>query len=349
MTKSGIVTPALSKVIVDIVLGYSGGIDSQTTAQQLIAAGHRVIALTIETIDDREMMLRAEESARNMNIEWLGYDAKELFECEIIDYFCHSYSIGHTPAPCTLCNPKIKWKILREVADKLGIEHIATGHYVNIERHNDKYYIAKGIDSNKDQSYYLWGLEQDILRRAITPMGQRIKSEVKLSYSDKRESMSICFVRGLHYTEFLASRGLSMPSGDIADSMGNICGSHNGISRYTIGQRRGKGIPEGMRVIDIDAKYNRLIVGDIQRLYKHKLYVEQCNIVDEKELLAADDITIKIRGIGRNPELAVKVERCGCGYVVTSPDAAWAPAKGQPLVFYRNNLVIGGGIVVDFE
>ena len=161
--------------------------------------------------------------------------------------------------------------------------------------------------------------------------------------------MGICFLNGAHYTDFLSSQGAALTSGDIINNKSEVVGQHNGIARYTIGQRRGVGIPEGMRIVGLDAEHNRLIVGNNSELYKQKLYITNCRITNPEELLSADDITIMIRGIGRNPERPVKVERHSDGYCVTCDDAAWAPAIGQPLVFYRNNLVIGGGIICNFE
>jgi tRNA-specific 2-thiouridylase len=257
--------------------------------------------------------------------------------------------MGHTPAPCTRCNPLIKWRTLLNEANRLGIKRIATGHYFNIERRDERYYVTKGVDESKDQSYYLWGLSQEILSRAITPMGNAIKSDVKQAFKDKSESMGICFLSGLPYAEFLRNRGIDMPDGDIVTRNGEVCGRHNGIARYTIGQRRGVGIPEGMRVIGIDATHNHIIVGENELLFHNQLHIAHCNIVDEEELLSAKDITVKIRGIGRNPQLPVSVEATHGGYIVKTQDPAWAPAIGQPLVFYRNNWVIGGGIVVDFN
>ena len=332
-----------------VLLGFSGGIDSCTSAQRLSEEGYRVVALTIDTMGDEAMVERARTKAEEIGVEWVKYDAREEFKREIIDYFCHEYAIGHTPAPCTRCNPHIKWHTLLKEANRLGIEHIATGHYFNIERHNGKYYVAKGADETKDQSYYLWGLSQEMLSRAITPMGNAIKSEVKQAFADKSESMGICFLMGKPYAEYLQNRGIEMPEGDIVTRCGEVCGIHNGIARYTIGQRRGVGIPEGMRVVGIDAQNNQVIVGANVLLYHHNLYVDECNIVDSEELLTAKDITIKIRGIGRNPQLPVSVEATPNGYKITTQDPAWASAIGQPLVFYRNNLVIGGGIVVGFN
>ena len=314
-----------------------------------MAEGYHVVALTIDTMGDEAMLHKARTKAEEIGAEWLMYDAREQFKREIIDYFCQEYAMGHTPAPCTRCNPLIKWRTLLNEANHLGIKHIATGHYFNIERRDERYYVTKGIDESKDQSYYLWGLSQEILSRAITPMGNAIKSDVKQVFKDKSESMGICFLNGLPYAEFLCNRGIDMPDGDIVTRNGEVCGRHNGIARYTIGQRRGVGIPEGMRVIGIEATRNHIIVGENELLFHNQLHIAHCNIVDEEELLTAKDITVKIRGIGRNPQLPVSVEATHGGYIVKTQDPAWAPAIGQPLVFYRNNWVIGGGIVVDFN
>lgn len=332
-----------------VLLGFSGGIDSTAAAQRLRGEGYRVVAITIDTMLRSESVERARLRAEELGIEWYLYNGRERFERDIVEYFCQKYRRGHTPAPCTRCNTLIKWQILLEEAERLGIEHIATGHYFNIEQHNGYYYVIKGIDPAKDQSYYLWGLSQEVLRRAITPMGRLIKSEVKEGLKDKSESMGICFLEGRPYAEFLERRGVDMREGEIIDESGSVCGSHNGIARYTIGQKRGEGLKDGLRVVDIDAANNCIIVGASTSLYKHKLYITDCNIVDINELLTADDITIKIRGIGVNPLQPVSVEGWESGFVVHTPDAAFAPAKGQPLVFYRNNRVIGGGIVVGFN
>lgn len=332
-----------------VLLGFSGGIDSCTSAQRLTQEGYRVVALTIDTMGDTYMLERAQSKAEELGVEWIAYDAREEFKREIIDYFCREYAAGHTPAPCTRCNTIIKWNILSKEANRLGIEHIATGHYFNIVQRDGLHYVAKGLDPAKDQSYYLWGLTQEILSRALTPMGNAIKSEVKSAFKDKSESMGICFLQGLPYADFLCNHNIAMHEGNIVDEEGDICGTHNGIARYTIGQRRGVGIPEGKRVIGIDATHNSIIVGDNSRLYHNTLTIAECNVVCREELLTANDITVKIRGIGRNPELPVRIAESPHGYIVTTDDPAWAPAIGQPLVFYRNNLVIGGGIVVDFN
>ncbi len=332
-----------------VVLGFSGGIDSCTAAQHLRDEGYRVVALTINTTNDYAMLDKAEAKAKELGVEWHRYDAVELFRREIIDYFISSYANGYTPAPCTRCNTLIKWRILRDVADSLNIYHIATGHYINIVERNNHHYIARALDNAKDQSYYLWGVDESTLRRIITPMGGVLKSDIRQNFADRSESMGICFLNGCHYTEFLLTQNLELRPGNILTIDGRVVGQHNGIARYTIGQRRGAGIPEGLRVIGLNAEDNTLIVGENSLLYKHTLYVKDCHIINHEELLSATDITIMIRGIGRNPQRHVRVESIDNGYRVTCDDAAWAPALGQPLVFYRNNLVIGGGIICGFE
>lgn len=332
-----------------VVLGYSGGMDSRTAAERLRDEGYRVVALTIDCMGSEELCKTAKQRAEASGFEWMVYDAREEFKREIIDNFCQSYSCGLTPAPCTRCNPLIKWAILERVADTLSIENIATGHYFNIATQDGHYYVSKGIDPAKDQSYYLWGLQQRTLQRAITPMGNTLKSDIRSNFKERSESMGICFLEGKHYSDYLISQGVDMAHGNILDSFGRVVGEHNGIARYTIGQRRGVGIPEGVRVTDINSKDNTLIVGKMEELYKTQLYINECNIVSREHLLSSERVTIKIRGIGRNPELPVSIEPYGDGYRITCKDRAWAPAKGQPLVFYENNLVLGGGIVVDYK
>ena len=332
-----------------VVLGFSGGIDSQTATRILKDAGYRVVLATIDTIGDKALLDKARHSANMLGCEWVVVDKRKVFERDIIDHFCNEYRCGRTPAPCTRCNTIIKWQSLEEVADRMNIYNIATGHYFNIELHNGHYYVAKGVDTTKDQSYYLWGLKQSTLQRALTPMGNIIKSEAKSHFEDKSESMGICFLKGCHYADYLQMRGIAMNSGNVIDINGATVGRHCGIARYTIGQRRGEGIPEGLRVIDIDATTNSITVGKREDLYKYTLYINDCNIVDNNEVCSAVDVTIKIRGIGINPTLPARIEPYNNGYIIRLSDPAWAPAKGQPLVLYRNNLVIGGGIVVDFE
>lgn len=337
----------------NVLLGFSGGMDSVTAVGLLREAGYEVTALTIDMTGDADMVDRARGRAAELGVDWHLYDARAEFERDVVGYFIDEYCCGHTPAPCTRCNTAIKWRILMRAADEMNIEHIATGHYFNICSHNGLLYVTKADDASKDQSYYLWGLSQQTLRRAVAPMGSIYKSEVRNRFTDKSESMGLCFLHGERYGDYIRRRTTRFADGDITDSRGNLVGRHVGLPFYTIGQRRGEGIPEGRYVTGIDSAANRLIVGGKDDLYYSTIEVCDCNIVDPQELLSADDITIKIRGIGRNPQMPVRVYAIEGseqdGYRVQCSDPAWAPAIGQPLVFYRGNRVIGGGTIVGFH
>ena len=335
-----------------VVLGFSGGIDSTTAVELLRRDGYTVAALTLDTVGDETFVQMAKRRAQELDLPLYVVDATQQFSSRIIDYFTQSYACGRTPAPCTLCNPLIKWNNLLSHADKIGADHIATGHYFKIEEYNNRLYVAKAADSAKDQSYYLWGLSQQILARALTPMGDMIKSEVKQNFADKRESMGLCFLRGQSYREFLSERCPDVVrKGDIVDSEGRVVGCHDGVAFYTIGQKRGLDVElSGVAVVGIDATRNELIVGKQEELLHATIEVGDCNIVDEEELLTADDISVVIRGIGRNPGgYARLIERTKGGYKIHLSESAWAPAAGQPLVFYRQNRVIGGGIVEYYD
>lgn len=335
-----------------VLLGFSGGMDSVTAVGRLRDDGYDVEALTIDMIGDEDMICRARCRAEEIGVNWHLCDARREFECEVIDYFVDEYCCGRTPAPCTRCNTAIKWQMLARCADEMNIGHIATGHYFNISHCNDRFYVAQADDKSKDQSYYLWGLPQHLLRRAVAPMGRVYKSDVRSRFADKSESMGICFLHGERYGDYIRRRTSRFACGDITDRCGNVVGRHAGIPFYTIGQRRGDGIPEGVCVTGIDAAGNRLIVGSKNDLYYSTIYVGSCNVVDREELLSSPDVTIKIRGIGRNPQRCVAVydaeDSKWAAYRVECDDPAWAPAVGQPLVFYRGYRVIGGGVITAF-
>lgn len=334
-----------------ILVGFSGGMDSVTAVGRLREEGYDVKALTIDMTGDEAMICKARDRAAEIGVEWRLYDARAEFERDIIDYFVDEYCSGRTPAPCTRCNTSIKWRVLMRVADEMNIRHIATGHYFKICRSGELLYVAKADDRSKDQSYYLWGLSQHTLRRAVAPMGTLYKSDVRRDFSDKRESMGICFLHGERYGDYIRRCTTHFAAGDIADRDGNVIGRHTGIPFYTIGQRRGEGIPDGMCITGIDAAANRLIAGSKEDLYYSVVEIGDCNIADRDELLSSTDITIKIRGIGRNPQMPVRV--CAVDgdttYRVICSEQVWAPAVGQPLVFYRGDRVIGGGIISAFH
>lgn len=331
-----------------IVLGFSGGMDSVTSALRLRDEGWRVVATTLDTVGDEAMIAKARKVAAEIGVEHRVVDVREEFQKHIISYFCDSYASGRTPAPCTVCNSAIKWRWLEHEANRLGIEHIATGHYFKVERHGGLCYVARATDSQKDQSYYLWGLKQDTQRRIVTPMGDVVKSTIKANFADKRESMGLCFLQGMAYRDFLREHcPATARKGEVVDVEGRIVGRHDGVAFYTIGQKRGFECEmPGVAVVAIDAARNRLVVGEDALLYKSTLELTGCNIVDKEEFIGSCDVSVVVRGIGRNPEGFIRrVEPIEGGFRVELENPAWAPAAGQPVVFYRQNRVIGGGFV----
>lgn len=331
-----------------VVLGFSGGMDSVTSAIKLKSEGWRVVALTLDTVGDKAMTEKAQRVAKEIGVEHLTVDVREAFREKIINYFIDSYSSGHTPAPCTVCNAAIKWQWLISEADRLGIEHIATGHYFKVEERDGRYYVVRATDLSKDQSYYLWGLSQDTLRRVITPMGDVRKSEIRSNFADKRESMGLCFLQGMAYRDFLLEHcPQTARMGEVVDANGARVGTHSGVAFYTIGQKRGFDCSlERVAVVAIDAENNRLVVGEDSLLYKSTLEVSNYNIVNINEFINSKDISVMVRGIGRNPEGYIrKAEPVEGGFLVELEHPAWAPAIGQPVVFYRQNRVIGGGFL----
>ncbi len=325
-----------------VVLGYSGGVDSVAAVSLLQSSGLEVTALTLDMCGDELLVENARKCANESGIKFAALNCEELFQKEVKDYFTSEYLKGRTPAPCTRCNPLVKWRLLSEYATANGIYHIATGHYFRVEKYNGKLYVARAADRLKDQSYYLWGLSQETLARAITPMAEVIKEQINTS--KRKESMGVCFLRSRCYSDYIEEVCGVLPQGDILDKSGCVVGRHNGLAHYTVGQKRGDGIPKSSVVIGLDNRCNSLIIGDDSDLYHTQLFISECNIVDLEELTTSADISVMIRGIGRNPEGCAKsIVEHGDGYKITLSSPAWASAAGQPVVLYRGDRVIGGG------
>lgn len=217
--------------------------------------GYQVIALTLKTWHlhpekYEEELQKASLLAQRLNIEHSILDISSSFREEVVDYFCHEYQTGRTPNPCNRCNPIIKWPWLIEKAKELNCSHVATGHYVQKVKENGKWYVKKGADPSKDQSYFLWNLSQEILEKALFPLGKMTKAEVRqmaLNYglketARKQESMGVCFLGGTNYRDFLAQKQenneLTIDPGEIFDEEGNKLGTHRGLAYFTIGQKK---------------------------------------------------------------------------------------------------------------
>ncbi len=337
-----------------VLLAFSGGIDSCASAEALRAEGYDVELLTIDMLGDEAFVANAQRHAERLSLPLHIIDEVRLFEQEIVEYFTSEYIKGRTPAPCTRCNSLIKWRLLAREADRLGIYHIATGHYFNREEYLGHIYVARGLDPRKDQSYSLWGVEEQTLRRVITPMGGVIKAEVKRESPIKVESMGICFLRGQHYTDFIAARCGGFEAGEVVEKESGevdsykVVGRHNGIARYTIGQRRGEGIPSGLRVTGICGAKNRLFVGENRLLYQTRFDIVDCHFIDPEEVFSSTKVEVMVRGIGRNPEGYAHLTARPNGGATIHLDGgaqAWALAAGQPVALYIGNRVVGGGYI----
>lgn len=348
----------------DILVALSGGLDSAAAVLFLREAGYRPRALFLDMLDSEEARWQAAEAADVLGVELIVEPCVDLFRQEVIDYVLAGHATGLTPAPCSRCNPRIKWRLLAEAADRLGIFHIATGHYVRTILHNNGYfYFRRGVDSAKDQSYYLWDVPESMIRRAVLPLGNYTKAEVRDILKERygltelvrrRESMGVCFLNGETYGEFLRTHLPEelLRTGEVVDLSGKIIGHHEGCPLYTAGQKRGftlfDDIHKGMAVVGMDIKQNRVIAGPDEALYRRKMILKEWRSVYPEELFGrAGDLRIRIRGIGRNPEGGCRLQALNDGrlYVILLQDKAWAPMPGQPAVFYLDDRVVGGGIL----
>lgn len=334
----------------NVLLGFSGGIDSTAAAQSLAEQGHTVTLLTLDTIGEEYLEERIRQSAGRLDLPYRIENVRAAFREEIVRYFTDSYLRGETPAPCTRCNPRIKWKTLYDTARREHYDRIATGHYFRIRCENGKYFVRTAADPSKDQSYYLWGLPQHYLEMALTPMGEKIKKEVTAGLPPDRrprESMGVCFLRGLSCAEFLRAQAPEIVPGEIVNARGETIGRHDGCAFYTIGQKRGLRADSGEPVVvtGIDAARNRLIAGCDDDLLYRRLIVREYRTSDPQRLTESQTVRVKIRGFGRNPDGYAHVRIDGQSLCVELCEPAWAPAKGQPVVFYDGDLVVGGGIL----
>lgn len=345
-----------------IIVGLSGGVDSFVTALLLQQQGFEVIGVNLKLWDTHNVTPVEEnlnELCTRTQIPLHRVDGRELFQKTVVSPFVNGYLSGVTPNPCAVCNSFVKWNLLRTLADELGVYHIATGHYVRILPFENHHYVHKGIDPNKDQSYFLWGVPEDILSRAITPLGHYTKTQVKeiarqqgyAPLADKRESMSICFLEGGDYRDFIARQPgttFCFTPGLITDESGVIIGNHEGLANYTVGQKKGIPLHEGhpRYVTSLDPASNRIIVSEKAALNRTTLIVGQIHLINPDEI-SAPDIEVKVRGLGLNPEgYAQLLPEAGNTLSVQLSSPAWAVAPGQPAAFYRQDRVIGGGIIL---
>lgn len=340
-----------------VSVGVSGGVDSAATVLMLKNRGFNVKGVHFSVFSEKNSDY-LERLSECLDIDIVDRDVSELFDRTIINPFVDGYLCGATPSPCVECNPTIKWRVVRGFGEQIGASYWATGHYARVVKHNGLFYVARGVDPLKDQSYYLWKLDQSTLKGAIMPLGDNLKVEVKkfMSHSGldalscQKESMGVCFLGRGGYKELLRGRVTDIDrlcDGEIIDRGGRVVGSHEGYPFYTIAQYKGLNLDKGLCVVEIDPKNNRLIVGDQNELYTDNFAVENYNFVSIDEAKYSANIEVKVRGIGRNPNGYCKIQIIDGSNlrVELLSDKAWAVAKGQPVVFYIDQRVVGGGYI----
>lgn len=363
-----------------VLLGMSGGTDSSVAAMRLLEAGYEVTGVTFrfyELNDSTEYLEDARHLAERLGIRHITYDAREIFREQIIEYFVHEYMVGHTPVPCTLCNNYLKWPLLSKIADEMGIFYIATGHYVRKVKVDDTYYITYAADSDKDQTFFLWGLKQDILRRMLLPMGDITKVEARAFAAErgfqkvavKRDSLGVCFCP-MDYRSFLkkwlvsncqsqvsvgqpqVSAGQTWSTevrrGRFVDEKGDFIAWHEGYPFYTVGQRRGLGIHLNRAVFvkEIRPEKNEVVLASLQALEKTEMFLKDWNIVNRERLLGHADIIVKIRYRKQENHCTVTVTTDNFLHVQLH-EPLTAIASGQAAAFYKDGLLLGGGIIVE--
>lgn len=336
-----------------VLLGMSGGVDSSVAVRILQEQGFSVQGAVIRFSSAHDgAVAAARETANTLQIPLHVLDAEQAFETHVITPFCENYCAGRTPNPCIICNPLVKFRLLAEKAAELGCAFIATGHYARVEVCEDGINrIAVPESAARDQSYMLYRLPQDILKKLILPLGEFEKEDIRemaremnLACADAPDSMEICFIPDGDYSAYIRARGYSPKDGHFLGPDGSDLGPHAGVDHYTVGQRKGLGIAAG-RPLFVKAILSN---GDIQLAETGQEYSSRLTVADlatpDGRPLPGGEYMVKIRSAAK----PVLCSYDGSG-TVTFPEPVRAPAPGQSAVFYRDGLVYGGGIIDETE
>ncbi len=350
-----------------VIVAMSGGVDSSVAALLMVKAGYDVVGVTMrlfanpfegsavgrsccstDDVNDARAVCRA------IGIRHLYLDFQKEFEKYVINYFVSEYERGYTPHPCIACNDKMKFDFLFRRAKLMDTDVVATGHYARIKQVDDTFLLLKGKDPYKDQSYVLFGLNQNQMRNILLPVGSFSKQTIreiaqldKLPVADKPDSQDICFIPFGNYREFIEQRLQKKTPGNIVDTKGNVLGTHTGIHNFTIGQR--KGLPRistrPMYVKSIEQKSGRVTVGHAEELFAREATLQRVNWITAKP---AHNITASVRiRYNAKEEIAtvIPTDKSSARVVFDNPVRAITP--GQAAVFYEGSQLIGGGIITE--
>lgn len=353
-----------------VAVGMSGGVDSSVAAYLLKEQGYDVIGVTMQIWQDEDPLEMAEnggccglsavDDARRvadmLGIPYYVLNFKREFKEHVIDYFMDEYMHARTPNPCIACNRYVKWEALLNRAMELGCDYIATGHYARIcKLDNGRYALKKSATVRKDQTYALYNLTQQQLSKTLMPVGEYDKDEIRkiaeqigLLVADKPDSQEICFIPDNDYASYIEREtGRNFPQGNFVDLNGNILGKHKGIIHYTIGQRKGLGLSLGTPafVVDIRPDTNEVVIGTNEDTFSDRLLADKINFMSIPELAGERNVTAKIRYSHQGAPCKIKMagdDMIDCQF--EEPVRAVTP--GQAVVFYDDDIVVGGAVIM---
>lgn len=354
-----------------VVVGMSGGVDSSVAAYLLKEQGYDVIGVTMQIWQDEEEHVQEENGgccglsavddarrvAAELDIPYYVLNFKQEFQKNVIDYFAGEYIAGRTPNPCIACNRYVKWESLLRRSLELGADYIATGHYARIEQlENGRYALRVSATGKKDQTYALYNLTQEQLRRTLMPVGSYEKEEIRkiaekihLQVAAKPDSQDICFVPDGDYAAFIErERGMNFPEGNFVTSNGTVIGRHKGIIHYTVGQRKGLGLAMGypVFVLEIRPETNEVVIGSNEESMTHLVRADHLNFMSVEDIEKPVRVWAKIRYNHKGAWCTV--EKTGEDEILCvfeQPQRAVTP--GQAVVLYDNSgYVLGGGTII---
>lgn len=360
-------TPDMPDVTARVVVAMSGGVDSSVAAALLAEQGYDVVGISMrlyatphedysKSCCSPDDLFDARMVASRLGIPFYVANYEDQFKETVIDYFVDEYARGRTPNPCVMCNNHLKFDILLSRSLALGSKFLATGHFARVDRTGEVPVLRTGLDETKDQSYFLFGLPREALSRIWFPLGEMTKEQVRaearrldLETADKKESQEICFVAGGDYKRFVKERldAKGTVPGNIALEDGTVLGKHDGIHKFTVGQRRGIGIAhdEPLFVKAIRPNDGTVVVGTKAELFARGLVAERCNWLSFERPPGAFECTAKIRYRSKPVSAFVTVGDDSTAVFVEFEEPQRAVTPGQAVVFYRGDEVLGGGYI----